>query len=248
MLTVISSCSDNNENPNIDIQLLADESGKTWKLTTQKVMNADECLGTCVLKYSKVRFFSNNRGQFSTFTCLMEPCSNGTTVQDGEVFNWSFNGRQLSILGFPFEIISLTENTLQWKTKILGFDFEETYTAVPNEEFLNRTTMLAGTNQKTWKYVKREFNGSPTTLTSCLVNTRFTNYTDGKLVTSYLLDGCGSTTEGFWEFAEGETKYISGRDDGSSITFDLLELTPESLVIGYTNPSNQYVVLYQVPE
>lgn len=241
---LFSSCNDD-EKPSFDINLLSGGTTKTWRLAEQKVLGEVECLGTCELAYNKIRFKSDKTGEFSTFTCLQEPCSNGTTAQTGGSFNWSVNGKQLTLDGFPVEIVSLTESTLKWKFNLFGFALEESYTMVSNDPFLTRAQMIAGSSSKTWKYQKRTVNGSDSPLTPCLINARITNFTNGTYTITYTEEGCPANVEGVWRFEEDETRYVSERPGVSLINFDLLELTEDTLVIGYLSGDN-YIILYQV--
>ena len=243
---IFSSCDDDEKNPSVDVNLLTGGSVKTWKLTEQKVMGELECLGTCELANSKIRFRSDNSGEFSTFTCLNEPCSNGTSSQDGGTFTWSITGKQVTLNGIiTADIISLTESTFKLKLNLSGFLVEETYTVASNDPFLSRNQMLAGSSSKTWKYQKRTVNGVDTPLTPCLINTRITNFTNGNYSITYTDEGCPANVEGIWRFEEDETIYVSERPGVSLIRFDLLELTENTLVIGYTSGGN-YIILHQV--
>lgn len=240
-----SSCNDDEKTPSVDANLLTGGTTKTWKLTEQRVLGELECLGTCELAYNKMRFNANKTGEFSTFTCLQEPCSNGTTAQDGGTFNWTVSGKQLTVDGFPAEILSLTATTFKWKLDIFGFAVEETYTATTDDPFLTRSQMMAGSSSKTWKYAKRSINGFDTPLTSCLINARITNFTNGTYTITYTEEGCPPNVEGVWRFDADEIKYISERPGVSLIEFDLLELTEDTLVIGYVSGDN-YIILHQV--
>ncbi|MCW5912670.1 MAG: hypothetical protein KIT62_16495 [Cyclobacteriaceae bacterium] len=248
LLLGFAACSEDEENPSVDVALLTGTSERTWKIVSRKFMNVEECLGTCELNYHKMKFTTDKELIFSTYTCMTAPCNSGTSSSDGGTLSWTLNGNMLNIMGFEFEILTLTQNTFEWKSKTPGIDLHETYTLVANEPFPDRTEMIAGTSQKTWKYEKRVVNETEIALTDCLRSARFTNYTNGALTTWYTNEACGVTTEGSWQFADWETQYHSIRSDGSTIEFDLLELTPARMVIGYTNMTGAYVVLYQVPE
>ncbi|MBX2960897.1 MAG: lipocalin family protein [Cyclobacteriaceae bacterium] len=249
-ITFLSSCGNDDPEPaDKTRELLTGGTAKVWKISTRKYNGVNECIGTCELKYNKWRFSNDNQLKFSTYTCLEDPCEEGlsSTSQDGDTFTWTLNGNQLTLGGFfNITIVSISETELTLRTDFSGFIQDETFTAVPDDPFPTRTQFLAGTTSKTWKYEKRTVNGTEIPLSDCLLATRFTNFANGNLTTTYT-NGCLANTSGTWRFEDGESVYVSEREGGPTIRFDIWELSTERLVISYIDGMENFVVLYQVP-
>lgn len=249
-LTFLMSCGSDDPAPaDRTRELLTGATAKVWKIRSRKFNGVNDCIGTCELKYHKWRFSNDNQLKLSTYTCLAEPCEEGLSSlsEDGDTFTWSLNGNQLTLGGFfNVTIVSISETELTLRTDFSGFIQDETFTAVPDEPFPTRTQFIAGSTSKTWKYEKRIVNGNLVPLSECLLATRFTNFANGTLTTTYT-NGCLSNTTGTWRFEEEESVYVSEREGGPTIRFTIWEISNERLVISYVDGGGNNVVLYQVP-
>ncbi|MBX2895992.1 MAG: lipocalin family protein [Cyclobacteriaceae bacterium] len=249
-ISFLSSCNEEEDIPVDNTRtLLTNGTAKVWKISARKFNGVDDCIGACELKYSKWRFSDNNQLKLSTYTCLAEPCEDGLSMisQDADTFTWALNGKQLTLGGFfNVTIVSISETELKLRTDIGGFIQDETFIAVADDPFPTRTQFIAGTNSKVWKYEKRIVNGVEVPLSACLLATRFTNFANGNLTTTYT-NGCLTNTTGTWRFEDAESTYVSAREGGPTIHFNIWEISHERLVISYIDGMGNQVVLYQVP-